>query len=293
MALRASILAATLLACVVPCSGVGTPPIRVAVYAGEGTMPVEPDLLPCLRASDDLAAATVDGRSIRAGALADYDVIVFPAGMSSAQSAALGPAGRQRVQEFVRDGGGYIGICAGAYLALTGEHGPRTDRLELLAAASIDPWRRGEGLVRMRPSDGTPGCQLDYQNGPVMKLVEREGVPPATVLAHYGEATRGLLRSGIGGGIGVIAGDYGRGRVLLFGPHPERRPGCGWVLRQGVRWSARRAERSGDETTWSTAIPPLTLTIPSHRVPSAVRRAIQSIPAFLYLQRMADVVGAD
>lgn len=44
------------------------------------------------------------------------DVLLFPGGSGSKQGKALGEAGRSHVRQFTREGGGVIGICAGAYL---------------------------------------------------------------------------------------------------------------------------------------------------------------------------------
>jgi hypothetical protein len=45
---------------------------------------------------------------------------MFTGGSGSAEAGGLGEKGREEVRTFVREGGGYVGICAGAYLACTG-----------------------------------------------------------------------------------------------------------------------------------------------------------------------------
>lgn len=42
-----------------------------------------------------------------------FDVLIIPGGMSTTESAGLGPAGRAAVTSFVSAGGGYVGVCAG------------------------------------------------------------------------------------------------------------------------------------------------------------------------------------
>ncbi|MFM9148181.1 MAG: BPL-N domain-containing protein [Verrucomicrobiota bacterium] len=39
---------------------------------------------------------------------------MFTGGSGSAEAEGLGVAGREEVRKFVREGGGYVGICAGA-----------------------------------------------------------------------------------------------------------------------------------------------------------------------------------
>jgi hypothetical protein len=48
-----------------------------------------------------------------------FDVFLVPGGSSSKYSCLLGPSGRTEVRNFVRAGGGYCGVCAGAFLALS------------------------------------------------------------------------------------------------------------------------------------------------------------------------------
>ena len=52
-----------------------------------------------------------------AWALAQFDLVVFPGGSGSRQAAALEQEGRGAVWRFVEAGGGYLGVCVGAYLA--------------------------------------------------------------------------------------------------------------------------------------------------------------------------------
>lgn len=48
---------------------------------------------------------------------------MVPGGFSVEQSKSLGVSGRRAICHFVNRGGGYIGICAGAFLA-TSHHDP-------------------------------------------------------------------------------------------------------------------------------------------------------------------------
>ena len=49
-----------------------------------------------------------------------FAAIVIPGGSSGQQAKALGEAGRAVIRRFVAAGGGYVGICAGAYLGCKG-----------------------------------------------------------------------------------------------------------------------------------------------------------------------------
>ena len=51
------------------------------------------------------------------GRLARFDVLIFPGGRAHKQAEALGENARRAVKDFIGSGGGYVGICAGGFLA--------------------------------------------------------------------------------------------------------------------------------------------------------------------------------
>ena len=109
--------------------------MRVGVYQARGVHPVafaaEKALL---EQSAGFRCTVLKPADIQAGALAEQDVAVFMGGSGSTQGKALGDAGKAAVKEFVRGGGGYVGVCAGAYLALQGED--EFHKLRLVAGAT-------------------------------------------------------------------------------------------------------------------------------------------------------------
>ena len=70
-----------------------------------------------LRGMPATMARRVGAEDIRDGVLKQFDVAIFPGGSGSKQASALNARGRAAVQAFVNRGGGYVGICAGSYLA--------------------------------------------------------------------------------------------------------------------------------------------------------------------------------
>lgn len=92
------------------------------------------------------------------GALTNCDVVIFAGGSAGKQAESIGAAGLAAVRAFVENGGGYVGICAGACLATCGS--PKT-RLNLINAATISPnmsrpWRMDAYRARWRST--RPGC---------------------------------------------------------------------------------------------------------------------------------------
>src|SRR4051794_26286656 len=91
--------------------------IRVALYddkgsSGKGVPCVCTELGKC----NDVAVTKVSAEQIRDGVLNTFDVVAFTGGGASTQAKTLGDQGRANVKHFVEQGGGYMGICAGAYL---------------------------------------------------------------------------------------------------------------------------------------------------------------------------------
>ena len=89
----------------------------------------------------------VTAEQIRNGILKDMDVLVQGGGGAHAQSEELEAPGRDAIRDFVKNGGGYLGICAGAYLASSA----RDSDLGIMNSRVIDSehWARGRGDVEL------------------------------------------------------------------------------------------------------------------------------------------------
>ncbi len=234
--------------------------ITAAIFVDCGVDPAAPaNIEEALGANHDptilFVSARVDAASIRAGALEGFDVVIFPGGSASTQASALGVSGRNAVRAFVAGGGGYVGICAGAYLASCE---PGHSFLHLINAVSLDieHWDRGTGFVAVQlAGDGgavfSDTCDgriepllLYYGQGPLLAPAQDPELPEFTLMATYrseivkNDAIRGVML-----GAGAIAGaPYGAGRVLAMSPHPEKTVGRRSMVRDAVVWAAN-AER--------------------------------------------------
>jgi glutamine amidotransferase PdxT len=222
-------------------------PLRIGVYQASGVHPVafaaEKALL---EASEGFVGNVLRPADIRAGALAEQDVVVFMGGSGTAQGRALGDEGKAAVKEFVKGGGGYVGVCAGAYLALQGED--EFHKLRLVAGRNLtgDAWQRGIAGLEVQ-AEGKPPFKLFYANGPIFTPVPTEGLAPYVSLASYvGEifnVSKGTGPGEMPGTPAIVASQYGAGRVLLFSPNPVL-GGAGIVragmMLDGLRWTATR-----------------------------------------------------
>lgn len=224
-----------------------TPLVRVAIFDDTGASRRGPgDVEKCLAVSPEFAFKRVKADNIRNGVLSEFDVLVLPGGSGSKQGKSLGREGREAIRNFVQDGGGYVGFCAGAYLASS----DYSWSLHILDARVLDRkhWARGTGTVKLKLTDGGKellGAERDavtvyYGQGPLLEPAQKDDVPDYRILATYQTeiAKNGAPQGVMKGTTAIAAGRFGKGRVLCFSPHPERTKGLGDFVRHAVRWSA-------------------------------------------------------
>ena len=228
---------------------------RVAIYdargtGGSGVRNVETEL------AGHAVTRRVGAADVRAGVLRQFQLAVFPGGSGSKQANALAPAGRKAVQEFVRDGGGFVGICAGSYLAAANyewslgisNHKTFCETIDLPKLGRKSMWYRGpSATVQMELTDagrkilGNQKGVFDvrYHNGPIMSPMDKKGLGAFKTLAHFRsevsryEPQKGTMTSTPA----IIAGQYGQGRVLCISPHPESSPALHPHERRGLFWA--------------------------------------------------------
>ena len=218
------------------------PVIKVAVYDDKGaTGKGIPSVEAILGQTADIKVTRLNGADIANGGLQGYDLVMFTGGSGSAEAAGLGEKGREEVRDFVRHGGGYVGICAGAYLACTGfEWG-----VGVLNAKTVSPkWRRGQGEVKI---DGQAFGEkladrgIRYANGPIIKADVRKDLPEFEVLVTF-RSELALNDTPVGVMVNapaMVRSSYGLGRVFTSSPHPEQTTGLEPLVEKAVRWSAR------------------------------------------------------
>lgn len=119
------------------------------------------------------------------------------------------PALRRTLNSYLREGGRYLGICGGAYIASQGWHEDDrfVDGLALVPAESDSFEEDFEAKIHPVTWLGEER-QMYYQAGPAFTL--EEGPESVVTLAYFEDRQLAALMS-----------TYGKGRVAVSGPHPE------------------------------------------------------------------------
>lgn len=167
----------------------------------------------------------VTAKDLREGFLQKnpVDLLIMPGGKSWKYLEDLGVEGAHSIREYIKNGGSYFGICAGAYFAVSQRQGPSPKPIPygigLLDGVAYDgtalktsPFRGG----MMSIQNFLPGFKSKFQilmlGGPSFHFSEQEkSKKQIEVLQTFaGINTPALIRF-----------QYGQGKVLLSGPHGE------------------------------------------------------------------------
>ncbi len=220
--------------------------IRVAVYRDKGTGKSIASLLRVLKKFPEFKVIEIKAEDVKAGKLSEFDVVIHPGGSGGGQGRSLGEDGRKNVRSFVSNGGGFVGFCAGAYLASN----DYSWSLNITDAKVLDRkhWARGTGKVQVELTEAGKkqlGYDKDevtiyYGQGPLFAPKNDPDVPDYKLLGIYKTE---VTREGVPGGVmqgttAIAANEFGKGRVFCFSPHPEKTKGLETFVQRAVTWAA-------------------------------------------------------
>lgn len=227
-----------------------TRPLKIAVYYGGGAGKGNSDLLVTAgKRIDGSTVVPITPEEVGAKDLSQFDIIVFAGGSGSGQSKAIGEKGLENVRKFVKNGGSYLGICAGAYLACSNY----TWSLGLMNAKTRSTkWMRGGGAVALELTgdgqkifgDVEEKFPVRYNNGPIIEPDNKPDAPPYSVIAYFRDE---LAENGTPAGLmkdtpAAMVSQYGQGKVLTISPHFEGTKNAENFLPTALAWL-------GDKTT--------------------------------------------
>jgi glutamine amidotransferase-like uncharacterized protein len=202
--------------------------IKIAIYNGPGVMEGAETILTRFSEWSGFEYVVIDGYDVRNDALLDVDVVIMPGGDGIPYEQGLGSRGRAKIVDFVENGGGYIGICQGAYIACEYNVwmdvvGSPENNLGVFPAAAWGPILE----IAERPEPGWGMATIDILNTshPIV-----ESAPETMTMYYQGgcylEPTDNssiavLALYNANGKIAIATCEYGQGRVFISGPHPE------------------------------------------------------------------------
>jgi glutamine amidotransferase-like uncharacterized protein len=229
---------------------------RVALFDDSGASDAK--VLKVLDDQPELLVRLVGRHDMRPEVLEQFDAVVFPGGSGSKQGQAIGEAGREHIRQFVRDGGGVVGICAGAYLCSS--HYDWS--LNLMNAAVFNKtveipgkgrksmWYRGPGTnIEVEATDrateilGITGTHsIHYANGPILSPGNEPALPAYETWAYF-RSENGIYepqKNTMVGTPAIVFANYGAGRVLGISPHFESTPGHEAIVQRAIEHVRKR-----------------------------------------------------
>jgi len=247
-----------LLAAAATAMQISAEPLKVALYAGSGAQGAgEVHWLHLTARAEDCGTLLVDSAAIMGGALDDRDVLIVPGGESRLMAKALGESGRGKVRDFVFRGGGYIGICAGCCLAMESSKF-HPDMMNMIPFAFGSAGGKGKARLTVHFNKRAAAlCGIQerdrdvwFSEGPeLVPLTSAHGSAMETIATYGGDAV--LDGTGVSpeirGGIAVVAGTCGKGRVFASAIHPEHDAANHDILRGAFRYV------TGREVAWTIA----------------------------------------
>ena len=181
-------------------------------------------------------------QQIRKGALMNLKAIIIGGGSAKAQTRSLGKIGENLIKEFIQNGGGYIGICAGAYYAqsiniintnlLFRKISTRIPDYKPFEYVNIKLTDTGQKFFNMDESEK----KIYYSHtGTIFAQNNKSNTSPYVELATFTSITNEkkiMLNA-----TAILKSDFGKGKVVCFGPHPENHTLTGKnLLIKAVDW---------------------------------------------------------
>jgi len=195
--------------------------------------------------------SVINKDSILNGALSHYNLLIMPGGDMWQYQSYLATSGMANITEYVRQGGGYIGICGGSYFAATqivwrGWANHPRDSVSIYGL-NIVPAIADGPIEDFAPSYIDSKCHI--------RLIQPEH--PCTIglsdpiAPYYDHGPKFLFNDSINISVlgRTVTGDkkiilsyqYGLGKVFLTGAHPEAdNSRTSWfMVKNAIKWCSK------------------------------------------------------
>lgn len=226
--------------------------ISVGVFDGAGSSPKK--LIAIYDADGHTTVMHLGPNDMKLEILHQFDVLVFPGGSGSKQATAIGATGRKQIRAFSKNGGGVIGICAGAYFCSSDYSWSLhlvnakvfNESFDIPGKGRKSMWYRGgaadvdvEVLGSAKEVLGDKGTySIRYQNGPIFAPDDKRHLPPYRTLAYF-RSENGIYEPQKGTMVGapaVVESRHGKGKVLAISPHFESTQGQAAVIIKATQY---------------------------------------------------------
>ncbi|MDR1477974.1 MAG: hypothetical protein LBJ00_03440, partial [Planctomycetaceae bacterium] len=221
--------------------------MKIAIYHDKGVTEGSRNAVAEILNRHQCCCESINVEEIRQGKLINYHVFIVPGGLSNEMAEAIGRDGKEAIRDFVQTGGGYVGICAGAFLASStferflGLVNVKTNHSQELSPrlGMLEQRQLGSGQAEIEYSFNGKQLfsqlnkgHLNYINGPIFIEAGIKELPDFLTLAtylsdiyqhHFQQGTMPKTPA-------IVAGSFGKGHVILFSPHPELTEGGGAIL---------------------------------------------------------------
>lgn len=170
---------------------------------------------------------TLTGEDVRNGKLNNIDMFLMPGGHPGRQCGAMGADGAEKLKDFLKKGGSYVGSCAGLTCTLNDP-----PRLRLLPFERLRGTGGANGYLQIeilengaKLMDVKPGTRIvTYASGPIPKAGKKPD-PTSTgeVLALYNNTISyiGKPEGGFFRQPAQVYGTLGKGKIIATSYHPE------------------------------------------------------------------------
>lgn len=206
------------------------PKLRVALYVDRGSSGGGVfHWAKLIEFSPQAELVTITGQDIRDGKLKSVDVLLMPGGYPTRQYGSMKPEGIKILREWVKNGGGYVGSCAGLTCALN-----HKERLRLLpfirlpnsggasGNTQIEISERGAAILGVKPGKRV----VTYASGPIPRPGRKPDADSTgevlgvykNSISYYGKPAGNMFNQPA-----VVYGTLGKGKVLASSYHPEYR----------------------------------------------------------------------
>ena len=189
-------------------------PPKALIYNGEATAYGDVEAITDILSNHQIEYQVVDSDEMNSLTLEEmqgYATFIWPGGYAGQMSQSLSNQTRQRIRKAVREAGvSYVGICAGAFLAVT----PNTSWGFSLIEGELLPYYHLEDegvesamvkIILPETSSQTKSQDMVWWGGPSLPEV------PKGVLGRYSDTNEPAITEGMAG----------KGLVILSAIHPE------------------------------------------------------------------------